>query len=144
MSPFLLRYIPIILFALLLLALLILGAIVVGRFLFNVSERRAKKRKARKHGQLPADAGVRELIAEGKLDEARELYQQFTGVDMFTAKEAIDEMAREFRLTMIDDDVLMTLSDEGKAAAIQRYQEDTGADFDAALKHVERLEKARK
>ncbi|MEO1162380.1 MAG: hypothetical protein AAFV98_01230 [Chloroflexota bacterium] len=144
MSPFLLRYIPIILFALLVLAFLVMGAIVVGRFFYSLSEKRAKKRKARKSGQLPADAGVRDLIAEGKLDQARDLYQQFTGVDMFTAQEAVEEMAREFRLTMIDDEVLMTLSNKGKAAAIQRYQEDTDADFDAALKHIEQLEKARK
>lgn len=139
MLPFLVRYVPLFLFALTTLALLILMAIALGRFLYD---RQTKQKTSRKRGQLPEDAGIRDLIAQGKMDAAIDLYQQFTGVDIFTAKDAVEQMAAEHRLSLRDDALRMVLAERGKAAAIQAYQEDTGADFDAALKHVERLEKA--
>lgn len=40
-------------------------------------------------------AGVRDLIAEGKLDEAAEVYAQFMGVDAYTARAAIEDMVEE-------------------------------------------------
>lgn len=42
-------------------------------------------------------AGVRDLIAEGKLDEAAEVYAQFMGVDVYTARAAIEDMAEELQ-----------------------------------------------
>lgn len=41
-----------------------------------------------------SDAGLRDLIAEGRLDEAAELYRQFAGVDEYTAREAIEGIQR--------------------------------------------------
>lgn len=42
-------------------------------------------------------AGVRDLIAEGKLEEAARVYAQFMGVDEYTARAAIEDMAEEFQ-----------------------------------------------
>lgn len=41
--------------------------------------------------------GIRDLLREGKRDEARKTYQAFTGVDQFTANEAIDALEEEVR-----------------------------------------------
>jgi ribosomal protein L7/L12 len=41
--------------------------------------------------------GIRDLLREGKRDEARKTYQAFTGVDQFTANEAIDALEEEIR-----------------------------------------------
>ena len=62
-------------------------------------------------------AGVQDLIAEGRIDEAIKVYAAFMGVDQFTAREAvealIDQSNRENRLvdrydndTYSDDDEL--------------------------------------
>jgi ribosomal protein L7/L12 len=40
-------------------------------------------------------SGIRDLLREGKRDEARKTYQAFTGVDQFTADEAIDALEHE-------------------------------------------------
>ncbi|MAU09475.1 MAG: hypothetical protein CL607_06615 [Anaerolineaceae bacterium] len=58
----------------------------------------AKNKRKRALHRLSDDAqgaGVRDLIAEGKLDEAAEVYAQFMGVDTYTARAAIADMAEE-------------------------------------------------
>ena len=42
--------------------------------------------------------GIRDLLRAGKRDEARKTYQAFTGVDQFTANEAIDALEQEVRM----------------------------------------------
>lgn len=42
-----------------------------------------------------AGDGVRDLIAEGKFDEAIRVYAQFMGVDQFTARDAIEQLQRD-------------------------------------------------
>lgn len=42
--------------------------------------------------------GIRDLLREGKREEARKTYQAFTGVDQFTANEAIDALEAEVRM----------------------------------------------
>lgn len=55
---------------------------------------REKKKKPAYDSQ---DAGVRDLIAEGRLDEAAEIYQKFAGVDEYTARDAIADLEDQIR-----------------------------------------------
>jgi hypothetical protein len=57
-------------------------------------ERGGKKKKATYDAQ---DAGIRDLIQVGRLDEAVEIYQKFAGVDVYTARDAVNEIAREVK-----------------------------------------------
>jgi hypothetical protein len=43
------------------------------------------------------DSGLRDLIEEGRTDEAVEVYRKFAGVDEYTARDAIDQLAREVK-----------------------------------------------
>lgn len=56
-----------------------------------------RKHKLNRLADENQGAGVRDLIAERKLDEAAEVYAQFMGVDAFTARAAIEEMARDLQ-----------------------------------------------
>ena len=61
---------------------------------------RAKHKRMHALHRLSDDAqgaGVRDLIAEGKLDEAAAVYAQFMGVDAYTARAAIEDMAQELQ-----------------------------------------------
>ena len=58
--------------------------------MLNPDERGGKKKKAAYDAQ---DAGIRDLIQAGRLDEAVEIYQKFAGVDAYTARDAVDEIA---------------------------------------------------
>ncbi len=64
--------------------------------LLHPDERGDKKKKAAYDAQ---DAGIRDLIQEGRLDEAVEIYQKFAGVDAYTARDAVDEIARDIHLS---------------------------------------------
>ena len=64
--------------------------------LLHPNERGEKKKKATYDAQ---DAGIRDLIQEGRLDEAVEIYQKFAGVDAYTARDAVDEIARDIHLS---------------------------------------------
>lgn len=60
-------------------------------------------------GKLPVysdtgGAGVQDLIAEGRLDEAIDVYAKFMGVDKFTAREAIEAMSDDQRHHRLVDD----------------------------------------
>lgn len=88
------------------------------------------------------DAGLRDLIAEGRLDDALSVYRAFTGVDQFTAEEAIKDLQREMRLGQIDADIIARWEDGDKAGAIETYQERTGASLSEALKMIDSLEKS--
>lgn len=77
-------------------------------------EKSTKKKKATADSQ---DAGIRDLIFEGRMDEAVEVYQKFAGVDAYTARDAVDEIARELHgsaptsHTTFDDAPTRTSSD---------------------------------
>jgi hypothetical protein len=43
------------------------------------------------------DSGLRDLIAEGRADEAVEVYRKFAGVDEYTARDAIRKITAELR-----------------------------------------------
>lgn len=59
-------------------------------------ERGTKKKKAAYDAQ---DAGIRDLIQDGRLDEAIEIYQKFAGVDAYTARDAVNEIAHDLHLS---------------------------------------------
>jgi|GEM_PF-3781323 len=42
-----------------------------------------------------SNAGIRDLISEGKIDEAIDTYQKFAGVDKFSAQDAIQQLQDE-------------------------------------------------
>jgi len=104
----------------------------------NIAKQQAKHKP--KAGELPSDAGVRDLVADGNVQEALDLYRRFTGVDEFTAREAIEDIQREIRLSSIEHAITTRLQDNGKASAIEAYQEATGANLEEALAYVEELE----
>jgi len=64
--------------------------------ILHPDERTDKKKKAAYDMQ---DAGIRDLIQAGRLDEAVEIYQKFAGVDAYTARDAVDEIARDLHLS---------------------------------------------
>lgn len=53
-----------------------------------------KKKKSAYDSQ---DAGVRDLIQDGRIDEAVEVYQRFAGVDEYTSRDAVTELERQIR-----------------------------------------------
>jgi hypothetical protein len=121
---------------LLLLSGLLLSIIVaIAYSLWRRIEQGKLKRKA---GELPSDAGIRDLLLEERVAEAVETYRKFTGVDEFTAKKVIEDMQREMRL---DDTVRASVQDlldvGDKAGAIETYQAATGASLAEALAYVE-------
>src|SRR5689334_16973476 len=76
-----------------------------------------------KVGEVPMDAGLRDLISEGRIDEAIDLYQRFTGLDQMAAQNYVHSTAREMRLS--DETYVAVeriLKAKGKAAAIETYQ----------------------
>jgi len=121
--------------------LLFLAVIWVIYVTFLKPESNAKKGK---QGALPADAGVRDLLAQGKHDEALDLYQRFTGSDLFTAQQAIEDIERELRLSSVEGEVQRLLQAGQKAKAIEVYQANTGAELAEALEVVERLQQKRR
>jgi hypothetical protein len=92
--------------------------------------------------EMPIDAGLRDLIGEGRIDEAIEVYRRFTGIDEIAAQNYVHNTAREIRLS--DETyraVERILKTEGKAAAIEVYQEQAGVSLAEALDYVEKIEK---
>lgn len=59
-------------------------------------------KKKRQKPSVDTAAGIRDLLNEGRKDEAIELYAKFAGVDQYTAQDAVEAIEREMRL---DDDV---------------------------------------
>jgi ribosomal protein L7/L12 len=124
---------------LVLLALMLIGLLVM--FVTVIRSRAANREKSKsKEGALPSDAGVRDLINEGQKQAAIDLYRRFTGVDEFTARNAIAEIERELRLSDNQTEQFrQILENKGKAVAIEAYQEATGANLADALEFIESL-----
>ena len=67
------------------------------------------------------DSGIRDLLRAGQQAEAIRVYQQFTGIDQFTAREAVRQIEREMRLS--DGEAEPTdWTDDTKSLANQRKQ----------------------
>jgi hypothetical protein len=123
-----------------LLALMVFAVIFAIVWVIRRNQQAEPRKKQRKRGQLPADAGVRDLIAEGRMQEAVRLYQRFTGTDEFSARDAVEQMRREMRLSHVPDEVRDLMQQGEKARAIETYQALTGANLEEALDAVESLE----
>lgn len=104
--------------------------------------------KKRKHG-LSANtdgAGIKDLLLEGRIEEAVEVYSAFMGVDEFTARDAIADLERELSAEAnlsdsVDMNTLHDLLAEGKKIeAIKHYKEQTGANLVTAKRAIEDME----
>jgi ribosomal protein L7/L12 len=130
------------LFAYLLIALVLSGVLFA---LIAMLRAYMQPKSKQKQAELPMDAGLRDLIQEGHLAEATELYRRFTGIDEIAAQNYVRNMAREIRLS---DESYQTvkrlLKTEGKAAAIEAYQNQTGVELAEALEYVETIERGEK
>ena len=104
-------------------------------------------KKGKMSGAVDTDgAGVRDLIAEGRIDEAVKVYAAFMGVDEFTARNAIDQMQRadeaETRLSSEGMDKVWSLLNSGnKIEAIKAYREMTGLGLKEAKDEIDRMER---
>jgi ribosomal protein L7/L12 len=90
-------------------------------------------------------AGVRDLILEGRIDEAIEVYAAFMGVDEYSSRDAIEEMQAEINaeIRLSDDnfDSVHDLLGQGKKIeAIKQYRELTGIGLKEAKDAVEDME----
>lgn len=87
-------------------------------------------------------AGIRDLLADGHVDEAIDVYAAFMGVDTFTARVAIDDIMRENHAiqNLSDDDMedIRRFAEQGRTlTAVQLYAELTGASISDAQQFVE-------
>lgn len=96
-----------------------------------------------------ADAGgVRDLLADGRRDEAVTLYQRFAGVDQYTAQDAVADIERQMRLadgpqglTLLERSELKQLVLAGrKIEAVKRYRELTGQDLLEAKTAIDEIQ----
>jgi ribosomal protein L7/L12 len=128
-------------------AFLIIALVLSGVLFALIAMLRAyiQPKSKQKQAELPMDAGLRDLIQEGRIQEATELYRRFTGIDEMAAQNYVRNMAREIRLS---DESYQTvkhlLKTEGKAAAIEAYQSQTGVALADALEYVETIERGEK
>ena len=69
---------------------------VFGWFFFALGERSEENRKkAIARAEIYSASGVHDLLEEGNEDEAMEVYQKFTGVDEYAARDIIAKIKRE-------------------------------------------------
>ena len=91
-------------------------------------------------------AGVKDLLLEGRIDEAVQVYSAFMGVDEFTARDAINDLERELMAEanlseIVDMDTIHDLLAEGKKIeAVKHYREQTGTDLASAKRAIDELE----
>lgn len=91
-------------------------------------------------------AGVRDLVLEGRDDEAVDVYAAFMGVDEFTAREAIADLRRQINAeAKLSDDAelidIRQMLDEGrKIEAIKHYMLQTGLSLAESKRAIEEME----
>jgi hypothetical protein len=125
-----------------LILLLMMASLVISMVIaiaYTLGRRFEHGKLKRKAGELPSDAGIRDLLEEGRVQEAIAAYRQFTGVDEFTAKKVIDVILREMQFDNNDlrETVKRLLKAGNKAGAIEAYQTTTGSTLAEALEYVE-------
>lgn len=106
-------------------------------------------KKRRQQIAVDSAAGVRDLLEEGRRDEAIDLYAKFAGVDQYTAKDAVEQIEREMRLgddaaglTAADHTELRDLLERGKKIeAVKRYREMTGLGLKESKDAVDAMER---
>jgi ribosomal protein L7/L12 len=119
--------------------------------LFQVVDADDRQKKPKRPPTHDLTAGIRDMLMEGRTAEAVEIYRKFTGVDQYTAQDAIAEIERELRLSdeagesvlsPADADTIRDLLAAGdKVEAIKRYRELTGAGLQAAKDAVDGMER---
>jgi len=107
--------------------------------------------KKKKAAYDAPDAGIRDLVKEGEIERAVEVYRVFAGVDEYTARDAIREIEREIRLedddgsaqdTRLDNARIQELLRQGnKIEAIKVYREMTGLGLKEAKDAVDAIER---
>ncbi len=109
-------------------------------------------KKRRQQIAVDSAAGVRDLLEEGRRDEAVDLYAKFAGVDQYTATDAVEQIEREMRLadepkdadglTAADQVELRDLLERGrKIEAVKRYRELSGLGLKEAKDAVDAMER---
>jgi hypothetical protein len=83
-------------------------------------EKQTKSGKSKKKGAAPADAGVRHLVRLGRLDEAIDIYREFTGVSLEEAQEAISQIDQEVGLESDDENHRADRADDGRKTGFNR------------------------
>lgn len=91
-----------------------------------------------------SDAGVRDLIGRGEFDQAVDVYRQFTGTDVYTAREVVNQLRREIQMGDAAEEIRRLLRLGDKAEAIETYQRLTGADLAEALEAIEQIQRQRR
>ena len=100
-----------------------------------------------------SDEGIRDLLRDGRRQEAVDLYAKFVGVDVYSAEDAVDAIEREMRLgenaapgLSVDalDDVRDLLRRGNRLEAVKRYREITGASLKEAKDEVDAMDRLRR
>ncbi|MEO1162381.1 MAG: hypothetical protein AAFV98_01235 [Chloroflexota bacterium] len=93
-----------------------------------------------------AGAGVRDLVEEGRYEEAEKVYAAFMGVDVFTAKEAIVGIRRDINAeqslrddTETSEGIHELLSAGRKIEAIKLYMVEADVDLATAKRAIDEL-----
>ncbi len=100
------------------------------------------KKGKRYLSHIPDGAGIRDLVEEGRIEEAIKVYAAFMGVDEFTARDVIQDMQREsvalHNLSDVDLSEIRRFASQGKKlTAVQLYAELTGVSLSDAKQFVE-------
>jgi hypothetical protein len=123
----------------LLVVVLFLAAVIIAMLVMVIINQNHAAKQKNAQPTL-SDAGVRDLLAQGRDDEALQIYQRFTGVDLFTAKEALAHIKQAVQLGEMEQDLQRRLRLGDKAGAIELYQQTTGATLAEALAIIEAME----
>lgn len=92
---------------------------------------------------LEQAGGLRELIEAGRDEEAAELYRQFAGVDLFSARDAIAELREIMEHgDPLDGELLELVRTGRKIHAIKLYRETTGEGLAESKAYVDALGRA--
>jgi ribosomal protein L7/L12 len=92
-----------------------------------------------------SDAGIRDLLAAGKFEDAVTAYRTFTGVDTFTARNAVEDMQRQlYRSDLgayVDDETIrQALRDGKKLEAVKYYRQLYNVGLREAMEAVNAIE----
>ncbi len=93
-----------------------------------------------------SDAGIRDLLAAGKFEEAVNAYRTFTGVDTFTARNAVEEMQQtlyrgDLGTYVNDETIRQALRDGKKIEAVKFYRQLYNVGLREALDAVNEIER---
>lgn len=126
-----------------LLLLIAIVAIVVSNIVFSQAIRRAidadptKGRNALNF----TPAGILDLLEEGRFDEAVDVYSKFTGVDRFTAQEAIERLQHGGLTGAEWVEILDELRAGRKINALKLYRQISNVNLREAKETIDELER---